>query len=415
MPDSKYNSDSVAIAKELLQHKSLTPDDAGCQDYIREYLSDLGFEITDMSSGNTTNTWAVKKFTSDGPTFLFAGHTDVVAPGNIEKWQLNGQSIEPFDLTEIDGRHYGRGIADMKGGLAAMLSATATFMNSDAAKNARGIFAFLITSDEEGAGVEGTSKLVQQLSQQGVKVEYCLVGESSSLKTLGDRVYYGRRGSHSLDELKIKGIVGHVAHGNGVNASAIVAAIVSKAYQTAWDDTPNPDFDPTVFEVTEIASSSRIFDNNKEISAGENVVPDEATIRANWRYNPSTSPEKIEKKFMQIVHECFEQVAQGKLDTDGHVFAKWINNGDTFQTGHDSKLLKVTQQSIESVLGSSPALSTSGGTSDGRFIAPAFGADVIELGMVGDTIHCPNENVKSTALGELAQIYVQILSGMLTS
>lgn len=412
MSAAAFSSDPVSIARELLRRKSLTPDDAGCQDFIRSYLENLGFEITDMSSGDTTNTWAVKKFDEQGPTFLFAGHTDVVSPGNIEKWQVNGQAIDPFDLTEIEGRHYGRGIADMKGGLAAMLSATSTFLQSDAAKNAHGTFAYLITSDEEGAGLNGTKKIAKQLSDSGVEVQYCLVGESSSLKTLGDRVYYGRRGSHSLDELKIKGIVGHVARGNGVNASAIVAAIVNKAYQTKWDDAPNPDFEPTVFEVTEIASSSRVFDNNKEISAGENVVPDEATIRANWRYNPSTSPEKIEKKFMQIVHECFKQVAQDKLDTDGHVFTKWTNNGDTFQTGHDSQLLKVTQQSIESIIGSPPTLSTSGGTSDGRFIAPAFGADVIELGMVGETIHSPNENVNADSIEQLNKIYQKILSGI---
>ncbi len=412
--DSINTSDPVEIAKELLTRQSLTPNDAGCQDFIRAYLKDLGFEITDMSNGKTTNTWAVKKFSDDGPSFLFAGHTDVVSPGNLDGWQVNGQAIEPFDLTEIDGRHYGRGIADMKGGVAAMLSATKNFIDSDRSKSAKGTFAFLITSDEEGAGLEGTRLVSNQLSKSGVQIDYCLVGESSSDKKLGDRVYFGRRGSFTLKELKISGMVGHVAKGNGVNAANIAANIVAKAYTEGWEDSPNSDFDATVFEVTEILSSSRVLDHtNREISDGENVVPEGSSIRANWRYNPNTNPDIIKQKFMSIVKECFEESSDGKLLPEDCISATWSHEGDPFQTRRESKLLSVTIGSVEKNIGTKPALSTSGGTSDGRFIAPTFGADVVELGMVGSTIHSPNENIESDALQNLTKVYQDILVSIL--
>lgn len=414
--DSINTSDPVEIAKELLTRQSLTPNDAGCQDFIRAYLKDIGFEITDMSNGKTTNTWAVKKFSDNGPSFLFAGHTDVVSPGNLDSWQVNGQAIEPFDLTEIDGRHYGRGIADMKGGVAAMLAATKNFIDSDKSKSAKGTFAFLITSDEEGPGLEGTKMVAEKLKNSGVEIDYCLIGEPSSQVTVGDRIYYGHRGSHTLDELRISGKVGHVALGNGTNAAAIASSIIRKAYQTDWDSESLSDFVPTVFEVTEIKSSSRVYDaDSNEINSGENVVPDEAIIRANWRYNPSTSPEIIESKLMDIAKDCYMEFSGQKDVPDGTFQQTWTHKGDVFQTPRSSDFLKIVEAAIEKNLSTTARLSTDGGTSDGRFISPIFGADVVEFGMIDATIHNPNENIETGDLQKLTFVYNEVLAEVFAS
>ncbi|GAA6186481.1 succinyl-diaminopimelate desuccinylase [Aliiglaciecola sp. 2_MG-2023] len=372
--------DSIALTKELINRKSVTPEDAGCQQLMADILAPLGFDIESMVFDDTTNMWARKG--KQGPLFCFAGHTDVVPSGPAEKWQT-----PPFEATQIGEYLHGRGAADMKGSLAAMLVATHRFVTAH--PNHNGGIAFLITSDEEGPFINGTTKVIDTLEARNEKIDWCLVGEPSSTEVVGDVVKNGRRGSLTGD-LIVKGIQGHVAYPHlAKNPIHIASPALAELAKTHWDD-GNRYFPPTSFQVSNI---------NGGTGAG-NVIPGELHVCFNFRF----STEVTDKQLIERVYEVLDRHG---LDYD----IKWTFNGQPFLTDQ-GPLVEATQQAIKAVTGKDTELSTAGGTSDGRFIAPT-GAQVIELGPVNATIHKIDEKVKSTDLEILTDIYHDILCRLL--
>ncbi|MBU2877022.1 succinyl-diaminopimelate desuccinylase [Aliiglaciecola lipolytica] len=372
--------DSIALTKELINRKSVTPEDAGCQQLMADILAPLGFDIESMVFDDTTNMWARKG--KQGPLFCFAGHTDVVPSGPAEKWQT-----PPFEATQIGEYLHGRGAADMKGSLAAMLVATHRFVTAH--PNHNGGIAFLITSDEEGPFINGTTKVIDTLEARNEKIDWCLVGEPSSTEVVGDVVKNGRRGSLTGD-LIVKGIQGHVAYPHlAKNPIHIASPALAELAKTHWDD-GNRYFPPTSFQVSNI---------NGGTGAG-NVIPGELHVCFNFRF----STEVTDKQLIERVYEVLDRHG---LDYD----IKWTFNGQPFLTDQ-GPLVEATQQAIKAVTGKDTELSTAGGTSDGRFIAPT-GAQVVELGPVNATIHKIDEKVKSTDLEILTDIYHDILCRLL--
>ncbi|MDO6693273.1 succinyl-diaminopimelate desuccinylase [Aliiglaciecola sp. 3_MG-2023] len=372
--------DSIALTKELINRQSVTPEDAGCQQLMADILAPLGFDIESMVFEDTTNMWARKG--KQGPLFCFAGHTDVVPSGPAEKWQT-----PPFEATHVGEYLHGRGAADMKGSLAAMLVATHRFVTAH--PNHKGDIAFLITSDEEGPFINGTTKVIDTLEARNEKIDWCLVGEPSSTEVVGDVVKNGRRGSLTGD-LIVKGIQGHVAYPHlAKNPIHVASPALAELAKTHWDD-GNRYFPPTSFQVSNI---------NGGTGAG-NVIPGELHVCFNFRF----STEVTDKQLIERVYEVLDRHG---LDYD----IKWTFNGQPFLTD-EGPLVEATQQAIKSVTGKETELSTAGGTSDGRFIAPT-GAQVIELGPVNATIHKIDEKVKSADLEILTDIYHDILCRLL--
>ncbi|WP_158970046.1 succinyl-diaminopimelate desuccinylase [Paraglaciecola sp. L3A3] len=370
----------IGLTKALINKKSVTPEDAGCQDLMAEILQPLGFNIEDLTFNDTKNIWA-RKGTED-PVFCFAGHTDVVPSGPESAWQT-----PPFTATEKDGYLHGRGAADMKGSLAAMLVATEKFVKNN--PDHKGSIAFLITSDEEGPFINGTTKVIDTLEARNEKMTWCLVGEPSSTTEVGDIVKNGRRGSLTGD-LVVKGIQGHVAYphlaNNPIHSSALALDELAK---THWDN-GNASFPPTSFQISNI---------NGGTGAG-NVIPGELKVCFNFRFSTEVTDQQLIEKVTNILDKHdFE------YDID------WTFNGQPFLTD-SGKLVEATQQAIKHCTGRETTLSTAGGTSDGRFIAPT-GAQVIELGPVNATIHKIDECVKMSDLETLADIYQDILQRLL--
>ncbi|GAC05309.1 succinyl-diaminopimelate desuccinylase [Paraglaciecola chathamensis] len=370
----------LALTEELINRQSVTPEDAGCQQLMAEYLAPLGFEIETMVFEDTTNMWARKG--KGDPVFCFAGHTDVVPSGPAEKW-----TFPPFEATQHEGQLYGRGAADMKGSLAAMLVATKAFVTKHPEHT--GSIAFLITSDEEGPFINGTTRVIDTLEARNEKMTWCLVGEPSSTTLVGDVVKNGRRGSLTGD-IVIKGVQGHVAYPhlakNPIHASAPAFAELA---QTHWDS-GNASFPPTSFQVSNINSGT---------GAG-NVIPGDLTACFNFRFSTEVTDKQLIERVISILD---------KYDFDYEI--DWTFNGQPFLTD-SGKLVEATQDAIKDVTGRQTELSTAGGTSDGRFIAPT-GAQVIELGPVNATIHKIDENVNIKDLAELAKIYQGILQRLL--
>lgn len=368
------------LTKDLINRQSVTPEDAGCQDMMADILRPLGFEIEDLTFADTKNIWA-RKGTED-PVFCFAGHTDVVPSGPAERWQS-----PPFEATEKDGYLHGRGAADMKGSLAAMLAATEKFVKAN--PDHKGSIAFLITSDEEGPFINGTTKVIDTLEARDEKITWCLVGEPSSTKHLGDVVKNGRRGSLTGD-LLVKGIQGHVAYPhlakNPIHESALALAELAN---TQWDK-GNDSFPPTSFQISNI---------NGGTGAG-NVIPGELDICFNFRFSTEVTDQVLIQRVTQVLDAH-------QLDYD----INWTFNGQPFLTDSGA-LVEATQQAIKDCTGRDTELSTAGGTSDGRFIAPT-GAQVIELGPVNATIHKIDECVKIDDLDTLAVVYQGILQRLL--
>jgi succinyl-diaminopimelate desuccinylase len=329
---------------------------------------------------DTTNLWARRGTT--GPLFCFAGHTDVVPTGPLEQWDS-----PPFEPTIRDGMLYGRGAADMKGSLAAMLVAVDRFVNAH--PDHQGSIAFLITSDEEGPFINGTPKVIETLEARGEKITWCLVGEPSSTRTLGDVVKNGRRGSITGD-LLVKGIQGHVAYPHlGRNPIHDAAPALAELSRTVWDQ-GNAFFPPTSFQIPNISGGT----------GASNVIPGELKVQFNFRFSTELSDERI------------KQLVQGILDKHGLDYElTWTLSGHPFLTS-SGDLVDATVAAINEVQGIDTELSTSGGTSDGRFIART-GAQVIELGPVNATIHKLNECVKVTDLEALADVYTVILRRLL--
>ncbi|WP_125718861.1 succinyl-diaminopimelate desuccinylase [Pseudoalteromonas rubra] len=378
---SETHSEVVALAKALIQRPSVTPEDAGCQAMINARLSALGFNVEEHFFVDTLNTWARKG--NEGPHFCFAGHTDVVPVGNERDWRY-----PPFSGEIHDGMLHGRGAADMKGSLAAMVVATERFIARF--PDHKGSISFLITSDEEGPFINGTTKVVDLLEARDEKIDMCLVGEPSSRDSLGDVVKNGRRGSLT-GHLTIKGIQGHVAYPhlarNPIHQSTPALTELST---TQWDQ-GNAFFPATSFQISNIHGGT---------GAG-NVIPGSLDVQFNFRFSTEVTAEQLKVRVCEILDKH-------GLDYDLH----WTLNGLPFLT-EPGPLLNVTLDAIKTVTGIDANPETTGGTSDGRFIAQT-GCKVIELGPVNATIHQVNECVSTESLDQLAEIYELILEKLLT-
>jgi succinyl-diaminopimelate desuccinylase len=373
-------SDTLKLTEELIKRQSITPDDVGCQKLITERLEILGFKATHLRFDDVDNLWLTHG--ESGPVFAFAGHTDVVPTGPLEEWKT-----DPFKPEIIDGHLYGRGAADMKGGIAAMVTATETFVKTHPDHN--GTIAFLITSDEEGPSINGTRKVIDYLNENDIKIKWCIVGEPSSDKQLADTIRIGRRGSLN-GILTIKGIQGHVAYpdiaDNPIHkASAFIAELTS----TEWDQ-GNDSFPPTSFQISNLSAGT----------GADNVIPGSMKMLFNFRYSTETNQDEIQEKVAAML-------SKHQLDYD----LQWKLSGPPFLTD-SGKLLDASCKAIKDICGIDTNCSTGGGTSDGRFIAPS-GAEVIELGVINKTIHKINECVKVDDLETLSKIYQNILEQLL--
>jgi len=373
-------STTLELAAELIRRPSITPEDAGCQALLCERLAALGFEIESLPFGEVTNCWARRG--DAGPLFCFAGHTDVVPTGPSEQW-----TSDPFDPVVRDGRLYGRGACDMKGSLAAMITATEGFLAAH--PNPAGSIAFLITSDEEGPARDGTVKVVEKLESRGEKIDYCLVGEPSSDQRLGDLIKNGRRGSIS-GWLTVHGKQGHVAYPQQAKnpLHACAPALVELIAQV-WDR-GNAFFPPTSFQLV-----------NLDMGTGAaNVIPGRLAAQFNLRFSTELDADDIKRRVETILD-------RGDFDYD----LDWRLSGNPFLTP-EGVLVDATRAAIAELTGIDTRLSTGGGTSDGRFIAPT-GAQVVEVGPVNATIHQIDECVDVQGLTRLSRIYVRILEKLL--
>lgn len=368
----------LSLLFDLMRRRSVTPDDAGCQELISERLQRAGFNCESMPFGEVTNLWARRG--ASAPLFCFAGHTDVVPPG--DEWQS-----DPFEPDIRDGRIYGRGSADMKSGLSAMVIAVERFVQEH--PDHRGSVAFLITSDEEGRARDGTLKVIDALTARSEQIDWCVIGEPSSHETLGDVVRIGRRGSLS-GMLEVRGEQGHVAYPHlADNPIRRFAPVLAELHEVKWDD-GNDYFPPTSFQVVNLQSGV----------GAPNVTPGNLTARFNFRYSTEWDHDSLKKRVHAII--------------DGHEIdyeLNWHLSGEPFLT-EAGELIDAVCDAIREQTGTSPELSTAGGTSDGRFISPA-GADVVELGPVSASIHKVDEHVRKDDVPALARMYQGILEKML--
>lgn len=370
----------IELLRDLLRRDSITPADAGCQQVLIDRLEAIGFVCETMVFGDVTNLWARRGTAS--PVLCFAGHTDVVPPGDESEW-----TSPPFAPTCRDGLLYGRGSADMKSGLASMMIAIEQFVagNSDH----QGSLAVLLTSDEEGRARDGTLRVMQALQARGERIDWCVLGEPSSQETLGDVIRIGRRGSLS-GLLTVKGIQGHVAYPHlADNPIQGFAPVLAELHNIEWDQ-GNEHFPPTSFQVVDIRSGS----------GAPNVTPAQLSARFNFRYSTEWNYETLKKR----VHEIFDA-----HDLDYEI--EWHLSGEPFLT-RSGKLIDAVVQSVTEHTGSAPELSTGGGTSDGRFISPA-GADVVELGPVNASIHKIDEHVKVDDVVQLTKMYQRVIELLL--
>ncbi|EMQ2876763.1 succinyl-diaminopimelate desuccinylase [Vibrio cidicii] len=374
------DSPVLALTKDLISRQSVTPEDAGCQDVMIERLQALGFEIERMVFEDTTNFWARRG--SEAPLFAFAGHTDVVPAGKLDQWHT-----PPFEPTEKDGYLYGRGAADMKGSLAAMVVATERFIAQH--PDHKGSIGFLITSDEEGPFINGTVRVVETLMARDEKIDMCIVGEPSSTAIVGDVVKNGRRGSITGD-LTVKGTQGHVAYphlaDNPVHKSLLA---IHELATTEWDQ-GNEFFPPTSFQIPNVQAGT----------GASNVIPGEFHVQFNLRFSTELNNEAIVERVTATLNRY-----------DLNYDLKWTFNGDPFLTDTGA-LLEAVVAAVDEVNQTKPALLTTGGTSDGRFIA-RMGGQVVELGPVNATIHKVNECVKIDDLEKLTDMYQKTLEHLL--
>ncbi len=375
------DSPTLELACELIRRPSVTPDDAGCQELMIARLEALGFSIQRLRFGDVDNFWAVRG--ESGPLFAFAGHTDVVPTGPEDHWRN-----PPFEPVIEQGMLYGRGAADMKGSLAAMVTACEKFVASHPDHHGR--IAFLITSDEEGPSINGTVKVVEWLEQQGEKITWCLVGEPSSSKEVGDIIKNGRRGSLGAT-LTVKGKQGHVAYPHlATNPIHLAAPALAALIAEEWDQ-GNSHFPATSFQISNFNSGT----------GATNVIPGEASVVFNFRFSSELTEAELRSRTEDI------------LDAHHlHYELEWTLSGHPFLTP-EGELVDATQRAVAQVTGYEATLSTSGGTSDGRFIAPT-GAQLVELGPLNTTIHQIDECVRAADLDILADIYQQILVELLT-
>ncbi|RMG30358.1 MAG: succinyl-diaminopimelate desuccinylase [Gammaproteobacteria bacterium] len=374
-------SATLALACELIGRPSVTPEDAGCQALVAERLRPLGFRIEDLRFGAVVNLWARRG--RDAPLFVFAGHTDVVPPGPLEDW-----TSPPFEPRVRDGCLFGRGAADMKGSIAAMVTALERLLARR--PDLPGSIALLLTSDEEGPAVDGTARVVERLVARGERIDWCLVGEPSSREVVGDRVRVGRRGSLS-GRLRIHGRQGHVAYpelaDNPVHRALPALLALTRE---AWDR-GNAHFPPTSFQISNLHAGT----------GATNVIPGHCTVDFNFRFSTEQTPERLQARVEALLakHDL-------RYDLD------WNLSGLPFLAPTDGVLVRTLRRVIRERAGIDPELSTGGGTSDGRFIAPT-GAQVVELGPVNATIHQVDECVRIEELDRLSDLYEHLVETLL--
>ncbi|MBR7887356.1 succinyl-diaminopimelate desuccinylase [Marinomonas sp. A79] len=372
-------SPTLDLAIDLMSRPSITPEDAGCQDVMIERLKNIGFEVELMPFGEVKNFYA--KRGHSGPNLCFAGHTDVVPTGPESEW-----TVPPFSPEIIDGILYGRGAADMKGSLAAMVTAVEAFVAEHPDHD--GQISFLITSDEEGPFVDGTTRVVDALMARNEKVDWCIVGEPSSTKTLGDIIKNGRRGSFSGD-LTVYGKQGHVAYPHlAQNPIHLAAPALDEMANAHWDN-GNDFFPPTSFQISNIHAGT----------GATNVVPGQLNAQFNFRFSSELDFDALKVRVIEILEKH-------NLRYD----IEWTYNGLPFLT-RPGELVDAIVDAIQDTVDITPELSTSGGTSDGRFIAK-MGTQVVELGPINATIHQVNEHVDAESLNQLSSIYTRILKNL---
>ena len=378
---SKTISPTINLTQELVRCESVTPEDAGCQKIIADRLTPLGFKHTNLRFGEVDNLWTVTE--GDGPLFVFAGHTDVVPTGPVDSW-----THPPFSAEIDDGLIFGRGTSDMKSSIAAMIVAVERLL---AKGDINGRIGFLITSDEEGPAVNGTVKVVEYLEENSIKMDWCIVGEPTSTTHLADVIKNGRRGSLN-GELIIKGKQGHVAYPHmGENPIHKFADALAALTQEQWDK-GNEFFPATTFQISNIHAGTGV----------TNVIPGELQVKFNFRFSTEVTADELQQRVAAILDVY-------KLN----YVIDWSLSGNPFITGR-GELVDATVDAIKKVCNRDTELSTSGGTSDGRFIAPT-GAQVLELGPCNATIHQIDEHVTVAELDTLTDVYEELLTNLLRS
>ena len=372
---------TIELAKELISRASVTPLDEGCQDLIAQRLKKIGFKIENMPFEEVKNLWAT--YGNSGPLFVFLGHTDVVPTGPLDNWRN-----DPFSPSEENGFLFGRGAADMKGSVAAFVTAIENFISEN--KQFNGRIGLLLTSDEEGPSINGVKKVIQELEKRNETIEWCLVGEPTANNKVGDVIKIGRRGSLSASVV-VKGIQGHIAYPQkALNPIHVSAGAINEITKLTWKDVTG-EFQDSILQISNLNSGT----------GASNIIPGELNFDLNVRFSPSTSEEQIKESVEKILNAHSLKYS-----------IKWNLSGNPFLTKKET-LIKAVKLSILSTTGINTQTSTDGGTSDGRFIAPT-GTQVVELGPVNESIHKVNECIKSEDLIILSKIYTQVLANLLT-
>jgi succinyl-diaminopimelate desuccinylase len=373
---------TLQLARELIARRSVTPEDGGCQQLLAERLARLGFAIEPLRHGEVENLWARRGTTR--PLLCFVGHTDVVPTGPLDKW-----TSDPFVPTERDGKLFGRGAADMKTSIAAFVVAVEHFVKKHPTHE--GSIALLVTSDEEGPAVDGTARVVELLKGRGERIDYCLVGEPTCVAKLGDTIKNGRRGSLS-GTLRVKGVQGHVAYPHlARNPVHLAAPALAELAATEWDR-GNEHFPPTTWQISNIHGGT----------GASNVIPGEVEVMFNFRFSTASQPDDLKQRVESILK-------RHGLDFE----IEWSLSGAPYLTQR-GKLVDTLVAAIREVTGSAPEVSTTGGTSDGRFIADIC-PEVVEFGPLNATIHKLNEHIELAAIEPLREIYSRVLSRLLAS
>jgi succinyl-diaminopimelate desuccinylase len=371
---------ALELARQLVARRSITPDDAGCQDLLARRLEAAGFRCEAMKFGEVSNLWARRG--ASRPLFCFAGHTDVVPPGPISEWQS-----DPFVPTVRDGKLFGRGAADMKSSIASFIVATEAFVAEHPAHS--GSIALLITSDEEGPSVDGTARVVERLRERGEDIDYCVIGEPSSVRELGDEIKNGRRGSLS-GHVTVRGVQGHIAYPHlARNPIHLLAPALAELSAMRWDD-GNKFFPPTAWQVSNLHAGT----------GATNVIPGSLEMDFNFRFSTASTEASLKERLEAVLRKH-------ALDYT----LEWTQSGRPFLT-EAGTLVNAVRQAIQRRTGNTAVLSTAGGTSDGRFIA-AICPQIVELGPVNATIHKLNEHVGLETLEQLPRIYLDILRALL--
>lgn len=373
---------ALALTRELIARRSVTPEDGGCQELLAARLARLGFAIEPIRRGNVANLWARRG--SASPLFCFAGHTDVVPTGPLEQWLS-----DPFVPSEREGKLFGRGAADMKTSIAAFVVAVEDFLKKQSSH--KGSIALLITSDEEGTAVDGTARVVELLKGRSERIDYCLVGEPTCASKLGDTIKNGRRGSLS-GALRVKGMQGHIAYPHlAKNPVHLAAPALAELVATEWDS-GNSHFPPTTWQISNIHGGT----------GAANIIPGEMKVLFNFRFSTASSPEELKRRVNSI------------LDRHGVDYElDWSLSGMPYLTP-SGKLVDVLSAAIREVTAVAPEVNTTGGTSDGRFIADIC-SEVVEFGPVNASIHKLNEHVELAAIEPLREIYLRVLSRLLAA